>query len=98
SSPRRGDQVMGARADLPTSYFAAQTRLGRRDERGIANNTRLVRRAADRLAVRLHRTDVVTFYADGRITLSTGGWETVTTRDRINRCLDGWSVGTERGE
>ncbi len=89
---------MGSRADLPTSYFAAQSRLGRRDERKVANNTRLVRRADDRIAVRLHSTDVVTFYADGSTRLSSGGWQTVTTRDRINRCLDGgWSVGTERG-
>lgn len=37
-------------------------------------------------AVRLHNTRVVTFYPDGRIMLDSGGWQTPTTRDRMNRC------------
>jgi len=48
--------------------------------------------------VRLHATDVVTWYGDGRIRLSTGRWNTPTTRNRINRYLRApWSVGTDRG-
>jgi len=37
-------------------------------------------------AVRLHRTDIVTFEPDGSIVLDTGGFQTPTTRDRMNRC------------
>lgn len=36
------------------------------------------------MAVRLHNTDVVTYHPDGTATLYTGGWMTVTTKDRIN--------------
>lgn len=50
-----------------------------------ANNTYVERRDADTIAVRLHDTDVVTYHADGRITLDTGEWYTVTTKERINR-------------
>lgn len=49
----------------------------------LQNNTRLFKRGED-YAVRLHSTDVVTIHADGSYTLDTGGWRTVTTKDRIN--------------
>lgn len=60
-------------------------------DRPIANNTRLIRRSDDAIAIRLHQTDVVTMHRDGGHTLSSGGWETVTTQDRISSC--GFSVG-----
>ena len=50
----------------------------------IANNTRLFKRGED-YAVRLHNTDVVTIHSDDTYTLNTGGWRTVTTKERINR-------------
>lgn len=34
---------------------------------------------------RLHNTDVVTKLPDGRYVLNSGGWRTVTTKERINR-------------
>jgi hypothetical protein len=37
------------------------------------------------IAVRLHSTNVVTLHADGTYTLDSGGWRTVTTKDRINK-------------
>jgi len=43
----------------------------------------------DLIAVRLHSTRIVQFWADGRITLHTGGWQTVTTKDRINKFITG---------
>lgn len=52
---------------------------------GLENNTRLVKRGDDRYAVKLHGTDVVTYHADGRVTLATGGWKTRTTKNRINK-------------
>ena len=75
----------------PTDYdTAAHVLEGGRDksERTIANNTKLVRRGHD-IAVRLHRTDVVTFHQDGTVTFDTGGWHTATTRDRLNTYAPG---------
>ena len=55
----------------------------------LANNTRLIRLGLedekDILAVRLHDTNVVTYNPSGKIEFTTGGWHTVTTKDRINR-------------
>ena len=37
----------------------------------------------------LHKTAVVTVHPDSSMTLDTGGWETNTTKDRINAFLPG---------
>lgn len=55
--------------------------------RNIANNTYVERRSEDRVAIRLHQTDVVEFTRSGLIFLNSGGWRTVTTKDRINSFL-----------
>lgn len=48
--------------------------------------------------VRLHDTDVVTFAPNGAITLNSGGWQTMTSKDRMNQALPaGWSVFADRG-
>jgi hypothetical protein len=71
------------------------------ERKKVANNTwaRPVEHVLDgttAVAVRLHQTDVVTIHADGRVRLDSGGWRTVTTKERINRFAPGarvWSVG-----
>lgn len=55
-----------------------------RDRRKVAHNT-YAHRVADGVAIRLHATDVVTFTDAGTVRLDSGGWRTVTTRDRQNR-------------
>lgn len=59
-----------------------------RERRKVGNNTYAERRG-DRIAIRLHSTDVVTFLPDGSIMLNTGGWYSVTTKDRMNSYLPG---------
>jgi hypothetical protein len=56
----------------------------RNGRRKLGNNTYLHALDADTFAVRLHNTDVVKIHADGTYTLTTKGWQTVTTKDRIN--------------
>ena len=60
---------------------------------GPGSNTRLMKRGDD-FAVKLHDTDVVIYHADGSITLDTGGWQTVTTKERFNLYSDAqvWTV------
>lgn len=66
-------------------HFAKFIAGGRsKRDRPLANNTRAEYRGSDAIAIRLHATDVVTYHRDGRIVLNSGGWRTVTTRDRIN--------------
>lgn len=61
--------------------------------RKVGNNTYKERHrestdaSSEYIAIRLHETDVLRVYRDGRIVLSSGGWRTVTTKDRINAWL-----------
>jgi len=93
----QGAQATG-RAD-PRSYKEAAAILNGRDRRKLANNTWLERRNGEHIAVRLHQTDVVTYRVDGTTVLDSGGWRTVTTKDRINRFgPQGARVWSDRGE
>jgi hypothetical protein len=55
--------------------------------------------------VRLHKTVVVDFHANGDVVLDSGGWLTVTTKDRQNQALGRysyygglcWGVYSDRG-
>lgn len=49
----------------------------------IDNNTRLFERA-DGIAARLHNTDILLFRPDGSVVYNSGGWKTVTTKQRMN--------------
>jgi hypothetical protein len=59
-------------------------RRARNGSRRLRHNTYLYPSGPDAYAVRFHSTDVVTIHRDGTWTLRTGGWETVTTKARIN--------------
>lgn len=48
--------------------------------------------------IRLHKTRILEFHSDGRIVLNSGGWRTVTTKDRMNKFLPyDWSVSQDQG-
>ena len=64
------------------NWFKAQTTLGKREKRKIANNTYLIKRG-ENFAIRLHNTDIITITPDGWI-LNSGGFRTRTTKQRIN--------------
>lgn len=55
--------------------------------RKLANNTYLEHPDDHSYAIRLHATRIVTYYDDGRTVLDSGGWQTVTTKERMNRYL-----------
>ena len=69
-----------------TNYREADDFLDGRESRRIAHNTYVERRPSGDIAVRLHRTDVVTYAHDapGVLYLRADGWVTVTTADRMN--------------
>ncbi len=81
------------RKSIPTGFEEAREVLKGRASRTIANNTFLAR-DGESIALYLHRTPVVTFNTDGSLILRTGGWQTVTTKDRLNRVVraHGWSI------
>lgn len=55
----------------------------RNGRKKLANNTYL-HEVHGGIAVQLHDTDVVTIWPDNTYTLNSGGWQTVTTKARIN--------------
>jgi hypothetical protein len=80
----------------PRTYEEADGQLtGRcKNSRKIDNNTYLQRRGED-IAIKLHATDVVIFRKSGTVVLNSGGWKTVTTKDRMNKA--GYQVWSDRG-
>ena len=78
-----------------TSYNEAAELFHNSRKRKIGCNTCLVEgpiAAGDELAhewfaVRYHNTNVATFYANGDIELQTDGFETTTTKKRMNEAL-----------
>ena len=94
-----GFAVNGASGRLPQSYAEAAAIYAEKSKRSnwtgrVAHNTYLHERC-DGFVVRLHLTDVVFFHPDGRVTLSTDGWQTFLTRERIRRC--GFRCGSSNG-
>jgi len=55
-------------------------------QKKIGNNT-YVGRENGTVYVRLHSTKVVQIKSDGSVILNSGGWQTSTTKDRINQVL-----------
>lgn len=51
----------------------------------FANNTYAIRLEDGSIAVKLHQTNIITFFKNGRILLTSGNWKTSTTKDRLNR-------------
>lgn len=63
----------------------------------VARNTFRYERDGETV-VRLHETDIVRKRSDGSVILNSGGWKTVTTKDRMNYHLPaGYAIYQERG-
>jgi len=84
--------------DKANSQLDGRCKLSRR----IGNNTYLIRHSGvpgDSIHLKLHDTYIMTWYADGRIELNSGGWRTVTTKARMNEYLeDGWGISQVKGQ
>ena len=61
--------------------------------RSSRNNTRITVDPDGTRTVRLHRTDIVKVSPNGDIVLNSGGWQTVTTKARINQVASEWELG-----
>jgi hypothetical protein len=94
------------------SWFAADTFLrgGKfKDYRPVGCNTYLARIDDESIALVYHSTAIVVYHVDGSCTIRNGGWETVTTRQRLNefsparvhstydRKRPGWTLGQIEG-
>ncbi len=77
-------------------YHAAKE-LAETRKRKIDHNTYLETDSApDSYGIRLHATRILQFNSDGSVILDSGGWQTVTTKDRLNKFLpSGYRVWQE---
>lgn len=66
------------------TYNEALSILQDRQEKKIGNNTHLVRRG-NKISIRLHKTFVLTLCENGTYVITSGGFRTRTTKDRINK-------------
>lgn len=55
-----------------------------KDDRPLCNRTRLKRVDEDTIVVRHHATNIVAYLRNGSFLINTGGWSSVSTRERIN--------------
>lgn len=61
----------------------------------VANNTVLYTAKNGSAVIRLHKTDIITRKPDGAVILSSGGWRTPTTKERLGQF--GYPVSQHRG-
>jgi hypothetical protein len=74
----------------PKSYSEAAALLNGREQVKLGNNTWLERlEGLQFIGVRLHNTYIVRFHYNGKVTLHTGGYHTVTTKERMNQFIYG---------
>jgi hypothetical protein len=67
------------------SFTEAAGVLKKRETKKVANNTYVVRTdSEDTLALLYHRTKIIYWNADGSIVLNSGGWQTYSTKERLN--------------
>lgn len=68
-----------------SSFAGAAAVLKKRDTKKVANNTYVERRHdPEVLSLLYHRTHIIHWHVNGSITLNTGGWQTYSTKERLN--------------
>ena len=66
------------------TYSQALLKLGNKENKKVANNTYLVKNTNGTIGVKLHGTQVVVILPGNTFSLYSGGYRTVTTKQRIN--------------
>lgn len=96
----QGISTLPYRMTIADLYRALRDMLGDKAAKTVGNNTLLIRDTQDdSVSLVLHGTRVVTVYLN-RITMATGKWYTVTTKERINQLAQrvGYGVSQRDGE
>ena len=75
-----------SKQDMPATYAEIDAYLGSRHARTIANNT-TAERDGQHIIVRLHGNAIARL-CPRSVRVSDAGWQTVTTKDRLNRILE----------
>jgi cytochrome c biogenesis protein ResB len=92
---KRVNKVILSEANLSCtdlSFDGLMRFLNGRDEKRLGHNTSVLktqdwRSNLDAVAVKYHNTNILTVNSVGIVTINTNGWETNTTKDRLNQFL-----------
>jgi hypothetical protein len=77
---------MRIKVKAPThTYEQCEAFLTGDREKTVASNVKVVRLTEDSIAIRLYRTDIITYYRDGTFSWTNGGYYTPTTSARANQ-------------
>lgn len=68
----------------PFSFFSAQSFLGKKDKKKLGCNTWLIKIDNDTIGIKYHNTFVIQYKLGGNVILNNGGWDTPTTKKRLN--------------
>lgn len=83
-------------SSVKTAHAEALAFLGKRESRKVGHNT-YMRREDGSVVIRFHSTDIIKI-APGRMVLNSGGYKTVTTKDRFNTHLPaGYGIFSLKG-
>jgi len=63
----------------------------------LADNTVEYKKPDGTTVIRFHHTDIIETAPDGTITLNSGGWKTMTTKDRMNSFQNVTRIVQEKG-
>lgn len=69
---------------LPMDYQRAEAMLDGKMSKKVLNNTTLEQIATNRIAVKYFGNTIAVFQKDGLTALTTCGWETASTHERLN--------------
>lgn len=73
---------------IPTSYQSAKIYLNGRDSKNVRSvRSTKVCKIDNGYALRYHGTNVVTWLDNGKTIISNGGYQTFTTKKRINEAI-----------
>lgn len=75
-------------------YHSAKDVLDGRTSRVVGNNTKLIQLSDDEIVLKYHDTYVVQVRRDGSMQLNTGGYDSKTTKERIENFIRpyGWTI------
>ena len=80
---------------IPQSWGDCLIVLNGKDAKKVAHNTWLFKRIEEDYvyyAIRYHNTDIAEFYLNGDIHISNGGWDTSTTKSRLNAIISRYGL------
>lgn len=76
--------------EIPGFDWGLYRSIARKGSGKLSHNTYVTEHDNGSIGVKLHNTEIVRVWPNGKVQLDTGGWFTVTTKQRINAIGEHW--------